>query len=332
MISIIIPVYRSAELLRRCLSAIMNVDYSGPKEVIVVDDGSPNGDAIAFVANEFRVKLISMAHRSGAAAARNKGAAAAIGDIILFIDADVEAHKDLLKEVHSSIALNGHVAAIGAYTKHCPESNFASIYKNLVHYYFLHNVLGTFSNYFATYCGAIKRQTFWECNGFDENYKGATIEDVEFGSRLRKAGNKIYINRRMQVTHLKKYSLASLVLSDLFDRAIPFTRLILQTRDTEIVPEYSMSAKICTIASYLLMVSMVLAIIFRSVSFVLISFICFLLILSLNSKFLLFIQKTKNLLFCAKAFLILCVYYQYCGLGFTLGYLSFHYANIKKAC
>lgn len=89
MASIVVPVYNTAPYLVQCLSSITNQTYSN-LELIVIDDGSDDGCAEIcdeFARDDKRVIVIHTAN-AGLSAARNRGIKLAIGDFILFVDAD----------------------------------------------------------------------------------------------------------------------------------------------------------------------------------------------------------------------------------------------------
>lgn len=88
-ITVIVPIYKVERYLRQCVDSILGQDY-GNLEVILVDDGSPDGcPAICdeYAANDRRVKVIHKAN-AGLGMARNTGMQAATGDYIMFIDSD----------------------------------------------------------------------------------------------------------------------------------------------------------------------------------------------------------------------------------------------------
>jgi hypothetical protein len=74
----------------------------------------------------------------------------------------------------------------------------------------------------------VRREIFRALRGFDESKRA--LEDIEFGYRLHRAGYRIRLVKDLQFTHLKTYTLTSLVRSDVLNRAIPWTQLMLQHR------------------------------------------------------------------------------------------------------
>lgn len=91
MLSVIIPVYQSAECLERCVHSVMSSSFTG-FELILVDDGSTDGSGAIcdrLAGTDRRIKVI---HRQngGLSAARNTGIDASCGDYITFIDSDDE--------------------------------------------------------------------------------------------------------------------------------------------------------------------------------------------------------------------------------------------------
>lgn len=88
-LSIVVPVYRVAKYLPKCVDSLLAQDISD-YEIILVDDGSP--DECPQICNQYAEQYsnIKVIHQSnaGLSAARNTGIAAATGDYILFVDSD----------------------------------------------------------------------------------------------------------------------------------------------------------------------------------------------------------------------------------------------------
>jgi glycosyltransferase involved in cell wall biosynthesis len=223
-LSIIVPARNAASTLPHCLEAIC-AQIIGRDELIVVDDCS-NDDTFE-VAARFPVKVIRMVRHSGAAAARNRGASEASRPVLLFLDADVVLGPGGLSRAHSDMCDPGFQAVVGSYDDSPSDQSTVSMFKNLAHHFF-HQQGAEYITSFWSGCGLLSRQTFWEAGGFDE--KRLSIEDVEFGYRLSDLGIRIRIDRELRVTHLKRWTIRSLVVTDVARRAVPWTILSLERK------------------------------------------------------------------------------------------------------
>ncbi len=229
MISVIIPAHNNSNSLGRVLEAVAASKYSH-YEVIVVDDGST--DASRDIAKSSAARVLELPKRPyGPAYARNRGAEMALGDVLLFVDADVVVCPDTLAKVADTFARHPEIAAMfGSYDDHPEAMDFVSRYKNLFHH-FVHQQAREDAVTFWSGCGAVRRNVFFEMGGFDEaSYPRPSIEDVDLGYRLRAAGHKVALNKQIQVQHLKRWSLTSIIKSDIIDRGIPWAQLVLRTR------------------------------------------------------------------------------------------------------
>ena len=96
MISVVIPSYNRAPLLKRAMESVLNQSYSDI-ELIVVDDGST--DDTAQVVGEFKDPRVRYVYQknSGACVARNRGVGEATGDYIAFHDSDDLWHSNKLE-------------------------------------------------------------------------------------------------------------------------------------------------------------------------------------------------------------------------------------------
>jgi GT2 family glycosyltransferase len=222
-VSVIIPANNASSTLADCLEALTRLT-SPPYEVLVVCDGCT--DDTAEIARLHGVRVIEYPGRHGAAYARNVGAAAARGDIFLFIDADCVAHCAVVSLILEAV-FGGEQVIFGSYTRKTRAAGFLTKFKNLQHH-FTHQQGADYQTTFWSGCGAATRAAFEAVGGFDVNL--LACEDIEFGSAASRLGYKVRLVRAMQVEHLKQYSLAGLLRSDLFQRAIPWTRLIYSGR------------------------------------------------------------------------------------------------------
>lgn len=226
-ISVVIPVHNGETNFRRCLSSVAQA-VPPPLEVIVVADGDTDGSWR--LAEEFRAQVLRIPVPGGPARARNVGARAARGDILLFVDADVAICRDAIHQIVGAFRHEPELAAVfGSYDDTPAATNFLSQYKNLLHHY-VHQTGREEASTFWGACGAIRREIFLALGGFDERYRHPSIEDIELGYRLNRAGHRIRLCKTLQVTHLKCWGVVSLLTSDIFHRAVPWTELILRDR------------------------------------------------------------------------------------------------------
>ncbi len=228
LFSIVIPVYNGDQLFKRCLTAIHQSSFTD-WELVVVDDGSTDGSDR--LAEQFGARVFKTAGRSGPAVARNRGAQAARGHYLYFIDADCELHADTLANIAQVFQADpGLDALFGSYDDAPGAVNFIAQYKNLFHHY-VHQISDEEASTFWTGCGVIKRSQFLALGGFDlQRYRRPAIEDIDLGYRLKQAGGRIRLVKHIQVKHLKAWTFASLLKSDILDRGIPWTRLILKDK------------------------------------------------------------------------------------------------------
>jgi GT2 family glycosyltransferase len=226
-VSVIVPVHQDGDSFRRCVSSLVKATPQ-PEEVLLISDGA--GDSIKILAAEFGYRCLQNPSGNGPAKARNFGASNARGDLLFFVDSDVVIRQDSVARVLSAFAEDPHTSAIiGSYDDEPAEPNFLSQYKNLFHHYVHQNSNEEASTFWGA-CGAIRRQVFMESGGFDESYRRPCIEDIEYGYRLRKSGHRIRLLKTLQCKHLKRWTVLSLLKSDLLDRATPWTELIFRDR------------------------------------------------------------------------------------------------------
>lgn len=256
-LSVVIPAYNAAAHLEQCLSALSRSTCS-PHEIIVVDDGST--DASCQVAQRHGARVVALDGNRGPAYARNRGAQAAEGDVLVFIDADVCVHEDTLARIAAAFAQDPDLSALmGSYDDRPGDHSFLSQYKNLFHHY-VHQRGRSQASTFWSGLGAVRRSTFLDLGGFNEGYDKACIEDIELGFRLHQSGHRIRLEKGIQATHLKQWRLGQLVRTDLWLRGVPWVALML--RDRRMVRDLNLSwhARVCTFLTYLL-VAVVLALV-----------------------------------------------------------------------
>jgi GT2 family glycosyltransferase len=224
-VTAVVPVFNGRSQLAVSLPALLRAGEKQGLELIVVDDGSDDGSA-EYARSLGATVLASGGRRLGPAAARNVGAAAARSDIVLFVDADVAVEPDILDHLCPAFRDAGVVAVFGAYDDEPPHRGFASQYMNLRHHH-VHQAASDEAQTFWTGLGAVRRDALLAAGGFDaQRYPQPSIEDIDLGRRLRAAGGRILRVPAMQGAHLKVWSLWGVVQTDVFQRALPWARLM----------------------------------------------------------------------------------------------------------
>jgi glycosyltransferase involved in cell wall biosynthesis len=256
-VSIIVPVHNGGDRFRQCLDSLKKTAPQ-PAEIIVVADGDTDGSRQ--LAKAYGVQVLETPSRGGPALARNVGARKAKGDILFFIDADVTLSPDAVRQVTVLFEQEPDLTAVfGSYDDEPGEANFLSQYRNLLHHH-VHQRGREDASTFWGACGAIHRETFLTIGGFDERYGEPSIEDIELGYRLKKAGHRIRLSKTLQVKHLKCWNFVSMLRTDLFVRALPWTELIL--RDGRFVNDLNtdMAGRVSVMLVFLMLSSLFLSI------------------------------------------------------------------------
>ncbi len=223
-VSIVIPTHNGAATLAACLESLQ-ASTLAPDEIIVVDDAST--DATAQTAARFGCRVIRLDENVGAARAKNRGAAEAAGDILFFTDDDVIVARESLARIAEEFADARVAGVVGLLDAKIPFDDFASNFKNLWMRFTYERLPRERIGVFYTSIAAMRRETFLQLGGFDENYRGASIaEDTEFGQRAWGMGCWLRLDPRVTATHRKHYTLRLVLVTDyLRARALVLMRL-----------------------------------------------------------------------------------------------------------
>lgn len=108
MISVIVPIYKVEQYLRRCVDSLLRQSYRN-FELILVDDGSPDGCGgicDAYAGKDSRVRVIHK-ENGGLSDARNAGLQIARGKYIAFVDSDDWVAPDYLEKLLNGLTETG---------------------------------------------------------------------------------------------------------------------------------------------------------------------------------------------------------------------------------
>ncbi|HWC27584.1 MAG TPA: glycosyltransferase family A protein [Solirubrobacteraceae bacterium] len=205
MLSVVVPATDAPPTLGRCLAALERC-----------------GDA-------HELEVVTSAPGSGPAAARNAGVASTRGEIVVFVDADVEVHPDALGRLRAALDRDAGLDAVfGAYDEQPAARATVSRFRNLLHHHVHCGAAGPATTFWAG-LGAIRRDAFLAVGGFDAaRYPRPSIEDIELGMRLHAAGRRIALDPAARGTHLKRWTLRSMLRTDLAARGAPWVALRLE--------------------------------------------------------------------------------------------------------
>ncbi len=326
--SVIIPVLNGGKLFEQCLQAIAASSYRD-FECLVVDDGSNDGSGA--VAAKYGATVLSSGGRAfGPARARNVAAQVAQGEWLFFVDADVLVHPDTLAKAAGLIADSSCEAFFGSYDNQPGNQSFLSQYRNLFHHY-THQQARTQASTFWSGCGGVKREVFLELGGFSQNYPRPSIEDIEFGYRLNRAGYTIRLEKELLATHLKPWRFKSMLRTDIRDRAIPWTRLILSSGKLPNDLNVTLGSRFSIVAVALLGLTLLTSLWWVWASLVSIAVAVFLFVI--NWQVYRFFARQKDWWFAVRVVPFHWLYYFYSGLSFGLGlslFLVLDYPRLRR--
>jgi len=123
--SVVVPALDEADLLGTALESLLAQDFAGGYEVIVVDNGSV--DDTAAVARRYGVRVVLEPHR-GVCAARQRGTAEAIGEIVVSTDADTSHPADWLSRIDARFRSGAGVRAVAGPCRYADPSWWAAVF------------------------------------------------------------------------------------------------------------------------------------------------------------------------------------------------------------
>jgi GT2 family glycosyltransferase len=208
-ISVVIATCNRDEQLGEVLDSLARQSIPlGFFEVIVVDNGSKNStEAVvqSYQKKQTHWKFVREA-KPGAAAARNTGVRACRAPIVLFLDDDIIADRELIEQHLKSQQESPTVAVLGAvrFPWKGTESPFfwcLSRHPELYQSFQFPDSQNVPFQHFYTCNLSLPRSFFDQGNGFDEEFTASGFEDTELGYRFVNAGFRIVFNEKASALH-----------------------------------------------------------------------------------------------------------------------------------
>jgi GT2 family glycosyltransferase len=214
-LSIVVPVFGRAELTRACLDTVLS-GLPDDCEVVVVDDASADSTPRLLEGYGEAIRVVSRTENDGFAAACNDGAAAARGELLLFLNNDTQPRSGWLRELRGYAAGHPQAAVVGArllypgdvvqhagvafgqdgYPHHL-YAGFPADHPAVCHPRRLQAVTAA--------CMLVRRQAFEGAGGFDCGFRNS-LEDVDLCLRIGAAGGEVHYCPDAVLVHLESAS------------------------------------------------------------------------------------------------------------------------------
>jgi glycosyltransferase involved in cell wall biosynthesis len=203
-LSVVIPAHGRRELVERTVRSLARQEDPPPAEAIVVDDGADPGlgDHLRALALPIDLRVLHLPENRGRAAARNAGIAAAGGDVVVFLDSDMDAVPGFLA-AHARAHGEAGVVALGD-IRTAPEVAGGAF----VEYIDSRGVKKVREGeeipwrYFMTGNSSVAAGLLARAGGFDEEFSEYGGEDTEMGYRLGACGGRFRFARGAVSLHL----------------------------------------------------------------------------------------------------------------------------------
>lgn len=224
-ISIVIPNYNGADLLRKNLPTV--IKYCPGSEIIVVDDGSVDNSVTLLHKRFKKVKVIRLRKNMGFANAANVGVKEAKSKIILLINTDVIPRKNFLKpalkyfndEKTFAVGLEDQSHENG---KIIPRGRGSAMFKKGFVEHFAAIPQRGITFWTSGGSSLFNREKFLKLGGFDTTYKPFYWEDIDLGFRAWRSGYNCYFEPLAKVDHFHEEGAIKKNSSNFFIRTVSY--------------------------------------------------------------------------------------------------------------
>lgn len=209
--SIVVPVYNKVEYTASCLNSVAEHTDMSKAEIIVVDDASSDGTA-DWLARCSGIRVMTNKENSGFITTCNRGAGAARGEFIVFLNNDTtvtEGWLDALLDTFEQYPQTGVAGARLVYPDGFLQEAGGIIFNDASGWNYgrrEHSDLPQYNfvseaDYVSGACLAIRREDFMSLGGFDTRYRPAYYEDTDLCFAMRARGKKVMYQPAATVIH-----------------------------------------------------------------------------------------------------------------------------------
>ena len=205
--SVIVTTCNEGDRLQATVDALLET-LPETAQLVVVDDGSTDGSTDPLVSLAAPVRLLRTPRRLGITGARNLGAAAATGDVLVFSDAHVDPRPGWLEALLDALrpATVGMVAPVVTDLERHQDKGYGFSWEDPSMTMRWLAADGAADPYPVPFlCGcflAVRRRVFEEVGGFDEGLRGWGSEDAELCLRLWSLGLECRVVPDAEIAHL----------------------------------------------------------------------------------------------------------------------------------
>ncbi len=221
--SIIVPTRNRVDLLRPCLEGIAATDYPHRKEIIVIDNGSDEPETLRYLAglDPDVARVLTDNSPFNFAALNNRAVSEASGDLLCFLNNDIEITDPQWLTVMAHQAMRADVGAVGAQLLY-PDGRIQhagivlGIGGGAAHAhrllkpdeagYFRRHALPQFSSAVTAACMVMRKSSFLAVGGFDAENFAVSFNDVDLCLRLNARGWQSLYEPRAQLVHHESVS------------------------------------------------------------------------------------------------------------------------------
>lgn len=189
VISVIVPAFNEERFISRCIHSLLKQKFAPNYEIIVVDNNST--DKTVEIASRFDIKIIKE-KRQSVGYAKNAGAGVALGDILVFVDADCITPEDYIERIYSISLSHPKIDAFGGSYVYYDSGYLLRFITDKLSYFYFYFLFIKIIFGFQSMSGGnmiVRKSAFKKVNGFQQQIKDIIYpEDMEFSLRLSRVG------------------------------------------------------------------------------------------------------------------------------------------------
>lgn len=222
-ISVIVPTRNRLDLLRTCLEGFRRTEYSAPLEILVIDNGSDDPATLEYLASldPAFARVLPMPGPFNFSALNNRAVEHASGELLCFLNNDIEIGDPHWLAVLATQALRDDVGAVGARLLY-PDGRIqhagvvlgigggaAHAHRLLApdeEGYFHRHALPQFVSAVTAACMVVRKERFLAVGGFDADRLAVAFNDVDLCLKLNARGWRSLYEPRATLVHHESVS------------------------------------------------------------------------------------------------------------------------------